>query len=87
MKPQPNFVWNVTHFRKNWMKLKRRLKQLEIEREAIKREKDEAKLAQLNKEIAELKEQETSYKAKWQSEKRTGEQDSAEQEGNRTAEI
>ena len=34
-----------------------------------KREKDEAKLAQLNKEIAELKEQETSYKAKWQSEK------------------
>ena len=49
--------------------IERRLKQLEIEREAIKREKDEAQLAQLNKEIAELKEQETSYKAKWQSEK------------------
>ncbi len=49
--------------------IERRLKQLEIEREAIKREKDENKLAQLNKEIAELKEQETSYKAKWQSEK------------------
>ncbi len=49
--------------------ISRRLKQLEIEREAIKREKDEEKLAQLNKEIAELKEQETSYKAKWQSEK------------------
>ena len=49
--------------------IERRLKQLEIEREAIKREKDEAKLAHLNKEIAELKEQETSYKAKWQSEK------------------
>ena len=49
--------------------IERRLKQLEIEREAIKREKDEDKLAQLNKEIAELKEQETSYKAKWQSEK------------------
>jgi ATP-dependent Clp protease ATP-binding subunit ClpB len=47
----------------------RRLKQLEIEREAIKREKDEAKLQQLNKEIAELKEQESSYKAKWQSER------------------
>ncbi len=46
-----------------------RLKQLEIEREAIKREKDEEKLDKLNKEIAELKEQETSYKAKWQSEK------------------
>ncbi|MBQ4622510.1 MAG: ATP-dependent chaperone ClpB [Bacteroidaceae bacterium] len=50
--------------------LSRRLKQLEIEREAIKREKDEPKLAQLNKEIAELKEQETALKAKWESEKR-----------------
>ena len=49
--------------------IERRLKQLEIEREAIKREKDEEKLDKLNKEIAELKEQETSYKAKWQSEK------------------
>ncbi|MBR5804034.1 MAG: ATP-dependent chaperone ClpB [Bacteroidaceae bacterium] len=49
--------------------LSRRLKQLEIEREAIKREKDEPKLAQLNKEIAELKEQETAIKAKWESEK------------------
>lgn len=49
--------------------LSRRLKQLEIEREAIKREKDEAKLQQLNKEISELKEQENSLKAKWQSEK------------------
>lgn len=49
--------------------IERRLKQLEIEREAIKREKDEVKLAQLNKEIAELKDQESSYKAKWQSEK------------------
>ncbi len=49
--------------------ISRRLKQLEIEREAIKREKDEPKLQQLNKEIAELKEQESSYKAKWQSEK------------------
>ena len=49
--------------------ISRHLKQLEIEREAIKREKDEPKLQQLNKEIAELKEQETSYKAKWQREK------------------
>ena len=49
--------------------ISRHLKQLEIEREAIKREKAEPKLQQLNKEIAELKEQETSYKAKWQSEK------------------
>ena len=49
--------------------IERRLKQLEIEREAIKREKDEAKLTTLNKEIEELREQEKSYKAKWQSEK------------------
>ena len=49
--------------------IERRLKQLEIEREAIKREKDETKLTILNKEIEELREQEKSYKAKWQSEK------------------
>ncbi|WP_321332634.1 ATP-dependent chaperone ClpB [uncultured Bacteroides sp.] len=49
--------------------ISRKIKQLEIEREAIKREKDELKLQQLNKEIAELKEQESSFKAKWQSEK------------------
>lgn len=49
--------------------ISRKIKQLEIEREAIKREKDEPKLQQLNKEIAELKEQENSFKAKWQSEK------------------
>ena len=47
----------------------RRLKQLEIEREAIKRENDTEKTALLDKEIAELKEQETSFKAKWESEK------------------
>ena len=49
--------------------ISRHLKQLEIEREAIKREKDESKLQQLNKEIAELKEQETSYKPNGKSEK------------------
>lgn len=49
--------------------ISRRVTQLEIEREAIKREKDEVKLQQLKKEIAELKEQENSLKAKWQSEK------------------
>ncbi|MBR6990417.1 MAG: ATP-dependent chaperone ClpB [Bacteroidaceae bacterium] len=49
--------------------ISRRLKQLEIEREAIKRENDATKLAQLNKEIAELQETENSFKAKWQSEK------------------
>ncbi|NDW18612.1 ATP-dependent chaperone ClpB [Dysgonomonas sp. 216] len=47
----------------------RRIKQLEIEREAIKRENDKAKLEQLNKEIGDLKEEEKDLKAKWQSEK------------------
>lgn len=47
----------------------RKLKQLEIEREAIKRENDEVKIKQLDKEIAELKEQEHSFRAKWESEK------------------
>ena len=47
----------------------RRIKQLEIEREAIKRENDKSKLEQLNKEIADLKEEETKQKAQWQSEK------------------
>ena len=47
----------------------RKIKQLEIEREAIKRENDTAKLEQIGKELAALKEQESSYKAKWQSEK------------------
>ena len=47
----------------------RRIKQLEIEREAIKRENDADKLAQLNEEIANLKEEETKQKAQWQSEK------------------
>ena len=46
----------------------RRITQLEIEREAIRREQDEEKLSQLNKEIAELKEQEAGDKAKWMRE-------------------
>ncbi len=47
----------------------RKLKQLEIEREAIKRENDTAKIAQLEKEIAELRDQESAFRAKWESEK------------------
>ena len=47
----------------------RRLAQLEIEREAIKREGDEPKIAQLDKEIAELEEQETQFRAKWEGER------------------
>ncbi|MBE6286429.1 MAG: ATP-dependent chaperone ClpB [Bacteroidales bacterium] len=49
--------------------ISRHIKLLEIEREAIKREKDEAKLATLGKELSELKEQEKSMRAKWQQEK------------------
>ena len=47
----------------------RRLAQLEIEREAIKREGDEPKIAQLDKEIAELKDQEQQFRAKWENER------------------
>ena len=47
----------------------RRLAQLEIEREAIKREGDEPKIAQLDKEIAELRDQESQFRAKWEGER------------------
>lgn len=49
--------------------LTRRLKQLEIEREAIRREKDEVKLAQLDKDIAQLREQEKTVRTKWEGER------------------
>ena len=49
--------------------ISRRIKQLEIEREAIKRENDEPKLSSLTKEIADLKEEETRFKAKWEAER------------------
>ena len=49
--------------------ISRRLAQLEIEREAIKRENDEPKIAQLDKEIAELKEQESQFRARWEGER------------------
>ena len=47
----------------------RRLKQLEIEREAIKRENDQQKIAQIDKDIAELKDQEKQFRAKWEGER------------------
>ena len=47
----------------------RRLKQLEIEREAIKRENDQQKIAQLDKDIAELKDQGKQFRAKWEGER------------------
>jgi ATP-dependent Clp protease ATP-binding subunit ClpB len=49
--------------------LERKIRQLEIEREAIKREKDERKLDALSREIADMSDQRNSLKAKWQSEK------------------
>ena len=47
----------------------RHVKQLEIEREAIKRENDQPKIQQLDKEIAELKDKEHDFRAKWEGEK------------------
>ena len=49
--------------------LTRQLKQLEIEREAIRREDDQEKIAQLDKEIANLREKENEFRAKWEGEK------------------
>jgi ATP-dependent Clp protease ATP-binding subunit ClpB len=50
-------------------KLERQIRQLEIEREAIKRENDAAKLKELNSEIGNLSVQRDTFKAKWQQEK------------------
>ncbi len=47
----------------------RRLKQVEIEREAIKRENDQDKIKQLDKDIAELRDEERQYRAKWEAER------------------
>jgi len=54
--------------------IERKIRQLEIEREAIKREKDEEKLKSLNEEIGNLTEERNRLKAKWQSEKEVVEQ-------------
>ncbi|HPR59236.1 MAG TPA: ATP-dependent Clp protease ATP-binding subunit, partial [Bacteroidales bacterium] len=77
--------------------IERKIKHLEIEREAIKREKDKAKLSELSEEIANLSEKRNQLKAKWQAEKAVVEQiqlrkreiealkleaDQAEREGN-----
>ena len=50
-------------------KLERQIRQLEIEREAIKRENDEEKLKELNTEIANLSVERDTFKAKWKEEK------------------
>ena len=49
--------------------INRNIKQLEIEREAVKREKDKNTVNNLDKKIANLKEKQRNHKAKWQSEK------------------
>ena len=49
--------------------LERRLRQLEIEREAIKRENDQKKLEELGKDIANLSEQRDAFKSRWMMEK------------------
>lgn len=50
-------------------RLERQIRQLEIEREAIKRENDEQKLRDLNTEISNLAVERDTFKAKWQQEK------------------
>jgi ATP-dependent Clp protease ATP-binding subunit ClpB len=60
--------------------IERRIMQLEIEREAIKREKDHAKLSELGEEIANLSEKRDGLKAKWESEKNLVEQIQREKE-------
>ena len=49
--------------------ISRRIAQKEIEREAIKREGDKAKVADIEKELATMREEESEYKAKWQAER------------------
>lgn len=58
--------------------IEHRIRQLEIEREAIKRENDQDKLSQLGKELATLNEQRNQMKARWQSEKNVAEAIQAE---------
>ncbi len=58
--------------------LERRIMQLEIEREAIKREKDEKKISELSETIANLSNERDSLRAKWQSEKTLVDQVNAE---------
>ena len=78
----PQFrVWRTPKFRKLRMEinskpeeldvLDRKIMQLEIEHEAIKREKDETKLKSLKAELANLKEERNELNAKWKSEKET----------------
>jgi len=55
-------------------KIERKIRQLEIEREAIKRENDKEKLKELNEEIANLSDERNEMKAKWQAEKELVEQ-------------
>ena len=49
--------------------VRRKISQLEIEREAIKREGDNEKIKQIEKELAELRDEESNYTAKWKAEK------------------
>ena len=58
--------------------IERRIRQLEIEREAIKRENDQDKIAQIDKELGSLREQRDQMKARWQNEKSIVEEIQAE---------
>ena len=69
MKVQQNFGLEMNSMPEELDKLERQIRQLEIEREAIKRENDEAKLKELNTEIANLSVERDTLKAKWKQEK------------------
>ena len=58
--------------------IERRIRQLEIEREAIKRENDQDKIAQIDKELGSLREERDQMKARWQNEKSVVEEIQAE---------
>ena len=67
--------------------IERKIRQLEIEREAIKREKDEAKLKTLNGEIANLSEETQQTKSQMASRKRRRRPDTEEKERNRATKV
>ena len=69
MRLHRNFELEINSAPEELEKIDRKIRQLEIEREAIKREKDEVKLKSLNEEIANLSEERNQLRAKWQSEK------------------
>ena len=70
MKQLPNLRLEMNSVPQEIDTLERKIQQLEIEREALKRENDKIKVTMLSKEISSLNEERTKLRAKWQSEKK-----------------